>query len=422
MTDYAPADEFPPDDAYTEPRTNAHALLERQVVGTALRFPRTVAELQREVSGGDFDDHRLGRIFTGVADAVAAGEPVDYLTVWDRLAGWGVRGIDLTDLSMWHDAATTPELGAAHARTVRRESMRRMMASVGDRLRDPDADVAVTLARVAEDLHRIRDLTSAGGQKPVTWLRDLLAVPEEDDAYDWVIPGLFERGDRLMISASEGAGKSTFLRQIAVLGAAGIHPFGFHQIDPIKVLVVDAENSERQWRRAVRPLAEQAAIRGVRDPRGHMAVHCVPVMDLTKPDDEGRIHSWIDEVKPDLLVLGPLYRMTAKALNTDDDVAPVLAALDRLRERGVAMLIEVHAGHARSTSGERELRPRGSSALLGWPEFGLGLRKNKTAEGRHTTYSLVRWRGDRDRREWPSPLVRGHLWPWEPTATIGGNW
>ncbi len=82
------------------------------------------------------------------------------------------------------------------------------------------------------------------------------------------------------------------------------------------------------------------------------------------------------------------------------------------------MLIEVHAGHARSTSGERELRPRGSSALLGWPEFGLGLRRDKDGfvNGR-AHYSLVRWRGDRDARNWPQ-LVRGQQWPWEPASSF----
>jgi replicative DNA helicase len=132
----------------------------------------------------------------------------------------------------------------------------------------------------------------------------------------------------------------------------------------------------------------------------------------------GRIHRWIDEAKPDLLVLGPLYRMTKGSLNNDDEVGPVLEALDSLRERDVAMLIEVHAGHARSTSGERELRPRGSSALLGWPEFGMGLRKGKGDQGKRPHYELVRWRGDRDRREWPARLVRGFVWPWEPSAVV----
>lgn len=410
MSDY---DDIPPADPYyAAPTTNGHELIERQVVGTAMRFPRAAAQLQREVAGNDFHDLRLGRIFDGVIAAALAGEPVDYLTVWQRLRAWDIRGIDVTDLSAWSDAAVSPTLGAAHAATVRRESMRRALAAIGATLRETTDDPAVTAARVAEDLRALRDATPASG-KSVRWLREVLDVPEDEDAYDWVIPNLLERQDRLMLSAAEGVGKSTMLRQIAVLAAAGIHPFERYQMDPVNVLVIDAENSERQWRRAARGLAEVAATHGRQDPRDHLAVHCVPVMDITNPNSLGEIHRWIDETNPGLLLLGPLYRMTRGSLNDDDDVAPVLAALDSLRERDLAMLIEVHAGHARSSSGERELRPRGSSALLGWPEFGLGLRRNKEVEGRTPTFSLVRWRGDRDRRAWPTRLVHGQVFPWE---------
>lgn len=411
MSDY---DDTPPEDPYdsTSPKLDANTLIEQHVVGAAMRFPRGASDLQREVTGSDFHDLRLGRIFDGVIAAALAGEPVDYLTVWQRLAAWDVRGIDLGALSAWSDAAVSPTLGAAHAASVRRESMRRALTSIGEALRDPAEDPAVTAARVTEQLRELRDATPHSG-KSVRWLREVLDVPEDDDAYDWVIPNILERQDRLMLSAGEGVGKSTLLRQLAILATAGIHPFERYQMDPVNVLVVDAENSERQWRRAARGLADLAATHGVRDPRDHLAVHCVPVMDITKPNDLNQIHRWIDETQPGMLLLGPLYRMTRGSLNKDEEVAPVLAALDSLRERNLAMLIEVHAGHARSSSGERELRPRGSSALLGWPEFGLGLRRNKEVEGRTPTFSLVRWRGDRDRRAWPTRLVHGQVFPWE---------
>ncbi|MBK0297059.1 hypothetical protein IAE22_34985, partial [Bacillus sp. S34] len=83
--------------------------------------------------------------------------------------------------------------------------------------------------------------------------------------------------------------------------------------------------------------------------------------------------------RPDVLFIGPLYRLIPRAINSDDDAAPLLAALDTLRDRGLAMVIEAHAGHAVGHGGERDLRPRGSAALLGWPEFGLGLRQDKKA-------------------------------------------
>ena len=77
--------------------------------------------------------------------------------------------------------------------------------------------------------------------------------------------------------------------------------------------------------------------------------------------------------------------------------------------------MEAHAGHAIGAGGERDLRPRGSSALLGWPEFGMGLRKHDEDD---TLARLVRWRGDREARDWPEYLRRGIDWPWVPATAI----
>lgn len=390
------------------PKIDVVGHAERYVIGALLKDTSILRDVQEEVVPRDFSDMRLGDIYRGIVQMVADRAPVNYVTVADKLNSWDVRGIDLVNLSQWADEVTTASSAPYYAKRVREAALARAHAKVGEQLQSG----VLSGTDAIEALKSIRDRDAAGVDTART-LRELLDVPESEDAYDWTIPDLLERKDRLMLSAGEGVGKSTFLRQIAVLSAAGIHPIRFSPMEPIRVLVVDAENSERQWRRAVRGLAAEAELRGQRDPRDHMTVECVSVMDITTAEAQGTLHRWVDQAKPDLLILGPLYRVTRGSLNNDDDVAPVLAALDGLRERDLTMLIEVHAGHARSSSGERELRPRGSSALLGWPEFGLGLRKTKGDQGKRAVYELARWRGDRDRRSWPAHLVRGQVWPWE---------
>lgn len=411
MSDYV--DEAPPEDPYapdTAPAVDGLALFEQGVIGGMLAHPRIIPALEREVASGDFHDGRLGIIYDRLVERHLAGGHIDYLSVWDALTQWGVRGIELAELSAWTNVGA--EAAKFYATKVREASVQRMLVIIGGRLQEAGVEPGVAMARAAQELRSLRDM--AAGGKSVRWLREVLDVPEDEDAYDWVIPDLLERQDRLMLSAGEGVGKSTFLRQIAVMSAAGLHPFAQNDIEPLNVLVIDAENSERQWRRAVRGLVDRAQMVGRRDPRDHLALHCVPVMDITTANDLGQIHRWIDESQPDLVLLGPLYRMTGGSLNKEEEAKPALNALDSIRERDVAMLIEVHAGLEReSAGGERALRPRGSSSLLGWPEFGLGIRRDKTIEGRTETFSLVRWRGDRDRRDWPRKLIRGHEWPWE---------
>lgn len=412
------------DDPYAErpQQLTAAQIAERLIVGSLLLDPSVLRDVKEEVIPSDFADMRLGDIYRGIIGMVALGQPVDVVTVWDKLADWDVRGIDSSNLHEWTHEVTTPTSASYYARIVREAALVRDLQQVGRRLlevREP----GVALQGSLEALRKIRDRDMSGGVVRARTLSEVLDVAPEEDVYDWVVPGLLERRDRLVLTGSEGGGKSTFLRQLAVLSAAGIHPFRFAPIEPVRVLVVDAENSERQWRRAVRDMVEHAETRGLGNPRENVALHCLTTqMDITRPQDLGMVHRLVDETKPDILLIGPLYKLVPRSIKDDDDAAPVIAALDSLRDRNLAMLIEAHAGHTTSKAGERDLRPRGSSALLGWPEFGLGISRDREIVNGSVTFSVVRWRGDRDARAWPEKLHRrdrtrpNQIWPWAPAA------
>lgn len=241
--------------------------------------------------------------------------------------------------------------------------------------------------------------------------RPLGDIIEMQAEYDWIVPNLLERKDRLILTGTEGSGKSVFLRQISVCIASGLHPFDKRQrIEPRSVVVVDAENTELQWARAARYITDLCRKVGTRDPGSNVQVAAGNRLDFTKQSDLDQVHKLIDTYKPDVLYIGPLYKLMPKEVSTDDDAAPLIMALDELRNRGVVLLMEAHAGHGK-TNNERDLRPRGSSALMGWPEFGYGIRR-LTDDGNSR---LIQWRGDREQREWPGLLRRGVMGelPWE---------
>lgn len=393
-------------------------LPEKAVIGALLADVRVLRSVQAEVVPSDFFDQRLGAIYAGITRMVAEGEPVDYITVGDSLASWDVRGIDLMDLHRWSQAVPSALSAAYYAGMVRASALGRGLSQIAGRL-GGDEDAGIRLTRGLEELRELRDRLAAGSAAaPLRLLREVLDVDASVDRYDWVVPGLLERRDRLMLTGSEGGGKSTLLRQIALMAASGLQPFTVEAVEPVSVLVVDAENSERQWRRAVRSLAADCALIGVGDPRDRLRVDFRSRLNLTSAADLGEVHRMIDVAQPDLLLIGPLYRLVPRAIKDDDDAAPVLAALDSLRERDVTLMIEAHAGHTQGAHGGRDLRPRGSSALLGWPEFGLGIAKpDKPGD----PFRLLRWRGDRDERHWPTELTSKKLqaqrWPWEPTGS-----
>lgn len=245
---------------------------------------------------------------------------------------------------------------------------------------------------------------------PDLW--DFLAV--QDEPYDWVVPNLLEHGDRLVWTGFEGLGKTLWTRQLAVTVAAGLHPFTFRSILPQSVLMIDCENSERQARRKFRPLAEQSILSMHRVPDGGLRlIHKPDGLDLLRTDDAAWLLERVTVHRPDLLIVGPFYRLHAANLNEELAARRTVAALDAARTvANCAVVVEAHAGHGEQGR-SRSVRPVGSSLLLRWPEFGYGIAP-ATEESPCRDVLIKRWRGDRDERRWPPRMVWGRGWPWQP--------
>lgn len=389
---------------------------EKAVLGAALLDPESLRFTLDHITAEDFADPRLGKLFTIMVGLRSARLPIDDLSV---MKAAHERGMNIDGLMMFSLREATPTSSNAdyYARIVAEQAVRRRLTKAGARF--------LQFAEAREDLSTIMSNARAewdsvrGAVASTMEAKALAEILDGTDEYDWLIPNLIERQDRVIVTGGEGAGKSTLVRQIAVLAAAGVHPMTFQPIDPIRVLVVDVENTEKQWRRNARGLAIQARNRGTVNPAETLMIACMTSIDITTDRDLGAVHRLLDEHEPDLVMIGPLYQLIPRAINNDDDAAPVLAALNTLRARGVALIMEAHAGHAKTMSGVRDLRPRGSAALMGWPEFGFGIAMDPTDES-HTLANLVRWRGDRDARAWPENFRRGGEWPWmddNPAAT-----
>lgn len=408
---------------------DAIAEAERSVIGAVLINADAIRPALEHITGADFADRRLGDLFELMTTLHIANHPIDPVTILGLAAEENIRGIDGPYLHGLMYATPTAANVDYYARKVADTAQKRAVWRFGVR----NVQLAESHLSASEVMDHVRTEYDALRSRTGTTMtaRTLTEVLDGTDEYDWLIPDLLERMDRLVLTGGEGAGKSTFVRQLAICAAAGIHPTTFKTIAPLNVLVVDAENTEKQWRRKARPLTVKARTTGQRNPGDHLHLACIPRMDITTEKDLGAVHRLVDEHQPDLLVIGPLYRLIPRAINNDDDASPLLAALDTLRARGLALVMEAHAGHAIGAGGERDLRPRGSAALLGWPEFGLGLGVDRAALDslgpgeKPTVFKLVRWRGDRDEREWPDTLLRGGAWPWvdeRHSSGIGPAW
>ncbi|TYK45199.1 AAA family ATPase [Actinomadura decatromicini] len=405
---------------------------EQAVLGAMMLSVNATEKAISALSAGDFYRPAHGTIFTACAAAHRDNQAPDAITVKDRLESVGALGQVGGPPYLFRLIEQVPSAANVehYAAIVRERAVRRRLVAAGQRVvqmaRQQGVEAHGIAERAVREIEAVRDF-DADEDITTPTIKEFLAVPDED--YDWVVPGLLERGDRMILTGQEGAGKTTLFRQLGVTIAAGIHPFTGAHIAPKRVLIVDCENGPAHTRRKVRPLVVQAGAQGRPVDEANLWLEIRPEgLDLALDRDVSWLMRRVALIQPDVVMVGPLYRMVPRALNTDDDVAPIIAVLNMIRARGACVLVEAHAGHSLGVGGRRDLRPRGSSALLGWPEFGYGIRFSDNAQAKQKrTVDLVPWRGDRDERDWPECLTAGGDWPWTDYVpglddVPGGQW
>ena len=380
---------------------------ERAVLAAMLTNRRAIDDATGQLIPADFyrPSHEL--IYDAILNLTAKAEPVDTITVADHLNNTGNLTL-IGGRSALHDLANNAPYGdiGYHIDIIRDRAQRRAYINAGIRIitaantptTDPH-DIAHTLT------DELNNATAARTTAPIGTPIDLfLATNEDDDAPCWLSPGFLERQDRLIVTAGEGTGKSTLLRQWAVQLATGIHPFTLAPTPPIRVVLLDLENSERQIRRKLRPLAHQA--HGL-NPDNLIVVSRPEGIDLTTPTDRAWLDTLLDQTRPDVLIGGPIYKMAGGNPNDEVDAKPAAMALDRARTRyDCALVLEAH--QKKSPDGKESTRakePFGWSGWMRWPEFGIHLAKGG---------DITHWRGMRDERDFPQMLSRGGVWPWSP--------
>lgn len=389
-----------------------HALIpeeaERDVIGCAILS----ADLRREALGrltaGEFADFNCRDAFAALERLHADGRAVDVATVADeaRVDATWLRGI-LAELPASANVAAYSAIVALRA--------------YGRRLRD-DAVKVVNVVNAGDVLEADRLLRRMLDVPPpqasIRPAVDAHELARTDFTQRWLVEGLMERADRVMVVGGEGRGKSLLLRQMAVQLASGIQPFTLDRCPRQTVLIVDLENSEAQVARSLKVLLGKA---GADYQRGSLFVKCRPQgMDLTRREDSRWLMALVAHHAPDVLVFGSLYkayRGTDGRSKSSEEAAELVAhELDTLRVAcDCTLLIEAHAPHGEQ--GDRAgWRPAGSSLWLRWPEVGLGMKPPKRDERGQRVVEVVQWRGFRDRdraSHWPDTLVEGDRWPWE---------
>ena len=297
--------------------------------------------------------------------------------------------------------------GRAHARTVRELLMK--------------AGCNVTLCESAEGKdvtdhvasgHALADLVETMPEQeevaPLYGIDVLDVIKRPLGKTSFVVPGVLAVGERLLITGFEGQGKSMFTRQFGVCVAAGLHPWHFGQIEPQTVLYLDAENHPDQIQASWADLIGLAAKHGRILERGMLSVIEAWDEDIDLCSEEGE--AWLVErmhaYKPKLLVMGPIYNLTAEDVTTHAVVGRLKQVVNKARALyGTAVVMEHHAPLKGPNDLDRSVRPYGSSTFLKWPDYGYGFKPVKDKEG---LYEFQKLRGNRVReRYFPAHMRNG---------------
>ncbi|AXQ51887.1 DnaB-like dsDNA helicase [Gordonia phage Catfish] len=409
---------------------------EKALLGAVMGAADVVGDVFLGVAADDWYRPRHRELAAVVVGMLRSGQGVDAVSVLGQVQARGLSrdwdGSALFELIQL--APVAAQTARAHAERVRALSGRRKLLFAAQRatqrLSTPvydgeDGDVRQITGELRQLCDAAEEATADRARPVPTGMDTFLSIT---DTHDWLVPGLLERMDRTILTGGEGGGKSVLCSQIAACVAGGVHPFSGQVLgrgaQQIRVLVLDCENSPAQSRRRYRKVIQRVNLK--RDMDGYnplawdewLSIDMRPAgVDLLSARDVSWVEHAISSTAPDLVVLGPLYKLHHLDENDNSAAREVAWVLDGLRERHkIALLTEAHSGKAKDLAGNRNTAPVGASVWLRWPEFGFGLRPSENGErdrsGRAKSVDVVPWRGAREERAWPSSLSWGHTLPW----------
>lgn len=393
---------------------------ERALLGLCITVPGFIDTLG--LSPSDFYRPAHEWLYARLQAIHTAGEPITATTVNAQLMqhpeeyrkyGGAPFLFEITQTASTELPETAHYLAGVLRRHTRKRRLSEMSTRLGGLSHTDDLEAALADAvELTEQLYRDEIFSGVATRIRVPDLVEFLS--QADAEYRWLIPGILERTDRVILTGGEGSGKSTLGRQLAIQTATGLHPFTGDPIQPVRVLLLDLENSEAQLRRELRKLHAKVARRI--NPNTLYIQTRPSGLDLANdPDDRTWLRDLLAATRPDLLITGPIYKMAGGNPNAEEDTKPVALYLDKLRtEFDLALWLEAHVGNEQAGSKKRPERPVGWSGWRRWPEFGMFLGP----EG-----DLIHWRPGRDERDWPRRLTRGGDWPWTPVdVAIPKQW
>lgn len=397
------------------------------VIGACLLSAHALDKARRVVTQADF----VGPVYQACWETMGllrdAHETVDVITV-----AAGLEAVLDKPIEWLHSRQNaTPAISGvvSYANRVLACAQSRSLIHIGAELTDAGydmqsaVDVAHRIGNTLLDDERLR----RHAQDVRGFYDDIAALDpgsDRDEAQPWIAEGFLRRGQRLLVVAKAGLGKSTLLRQIAFCAAAGVHPLiGQPVLRQRKALIVELEAAEwdivDSMRGILHGIQRALATRSVFDAPRPALLHRPGGLDLRDTSGRAALEAAIQQVRPEIVCIGPVKYMSMMRTgeNYENAALHLHAVLNDLVARyGVALCLEAH--FSRGDHGA----PGGSERWVDWPDIGFSMHPanddiaNRMAPGgAGDEITVKQFRIPRDQRIWlPHQMVRGakHRLPW----------
>jgi hypothetical protein len=388
-------------------------LLHRSALSHATRGITVCEEIFTRCDVADFPPGHMQELASILVAMLNAGEFIDPKTILTRCGEHSNALVRFYTTEVFGQDYGSPTYVASKVREYAdRDRLTAALTRATQHISStvPIEDVLARLEVDLSSLHRPDDLENA-----TLTLDDILSIPDEDAR--WIMKDMLRINERLMFTGMEGGGKSVLLAQIAIGAAMGVHTLsmGIDRCEPVRVLVLDVENSLIQARNNARKIypilaemtgSDKASLEWINE----------RYIDLADPKDATRIVRIAKEKRPQLMFMGSVYKLASEGDKHEASFNAISRTVDRIRaETGAAVILEAHTGHGFNNDRSKGsgMRPDGSSRWMRWPEMGYGMvPMGKQYPG---ITELVPFRGMRDDSYvWPKGLRRGNVLPWQP--------
>jgi hypothetical protein len=345
--------------------------------------PELVGQVAETLTPQDFYGEAHSLIYQAILGLHGAGEPVDLVTVTQRLkakeqlAKCGGPGF-LAGLSAEVGFATNVQFYSKIVReTALKRQLKERLQKVISEIDRPDAKLGDLFDLADSQFLELAERYSRNGgqdRQKVFPANDLLSQ-DLQPPQDIIGHGILPQGAGLFLTGDSGLGKSLLTLEMAVRLSQGLELWGLPVGKACKVLIVQAENPEYSMQFRLKRIL--AGLNLSQAPRLFL-ISSTSRLNLSKPKDHRVLVERISELQADVVFLDPLISYHSTPENDNSQMRGFLDHLtDISRSTGAAWVLVHH--HGRPQDGES--RYRGASAIKDWADTFLTL-VHKTSKDR----------------------------------------